>query len=235
VRRATRAGAFDGEQGQLFGVLRPGQVAEHRDVERPGWRQGADHQRHRRRGQWLGGSGTPVTLPPWPIGHTSRGLLELGLTLNGRSPHAPSPHEHRGEYGYGDVWTWTAICSDTKLVPSWLVGERTAFDAEVFMRDLASRLVNRVQLTTDGNSTYLNAVDTAFGSDIDYAMLHKIYDAPEGVENERRYSPAICTGIDLRVVQGKPNLAKASTSCVERQNLYADGYAPVHPAHQRFP
>jgi hypothetical protein len=133
------------------------------------------------------------------------------------------------------VWTWTAICSDTKLVPSWLVGERTAFDAEVFMRDLASRLVNRVQLTTDGNSTYLNAVDTAFGSDIDYAMLHKIYDAPEGVENERRYSPAICTGIDLRVVQGKPNLAKASTSCVERQNLYADGYAPVHPAHQRFP
>ncbi|WP_066917041.1 transposase [Mycobacterium interjectum] len=129
------------------------------------------------------------------------------------------PEEHRGEYGYGDVWTWTAICADTKLVPSWLVGERTADDAEVFIRDLASRLANRVQLTTDGLRLYVRAVETAFHGDIDYAMLHKIYDAPAGEGNERRYSPAVCTGIEIRKVNGNPNLAKASTSYVERQNL----------------
>jgi IS1 family transposase len=128
------------------------------------------------------------------------------------------PEEHRGEYGYGDVWTWTAICADTKLVPSWLVGERTGFDAEVFMRDLASRLNNRIQLTTDGNRVYVNAVESAFGSDIDYAMLHKIY-ASQDAEDERRYSPAVCTGIEIKIIQGKPNLATASTSYVERQNL----------------
>lgn len=129
------------------------------------------------------------------------------------------PKAHRGEYGYGDVWTWTAICADTKLVPTWLVGERTAFDAEVFMRDLASRLPHRVQLTTDSLTTYRDAVDTAFGSEIDYAMLHKIFETPALPEDQRRYSPAICTGIELRVIQGQPNLAKASTSYVERQNL----------------
>jgi hypothetical protein len=68
------------------------------------------------------------------------------------------PDEHRGEFGYGDIWTWTALCADTKLVPSWLVGENTAFDAEMFMRDLASRLTNRVQLITDGLRLYVNAV-----------------------------------------------------------------------------
>lgn len=129
------------------------------------------------------------------------------------------PEEHRGEYGYGDVWTWTAICADTKLVPSWLVGERTADDAEVFIRDLASRLVNRVQLTTDRLRLYVSAVEHAFHGDIDYAMLHKIYNAPSGVEDERRYSPAVCTGIDIRRVNGNPDLSKASTSYVERQNL----------------
>ena len=117
------------------------------------------------------------------------------------------------------MWTWTAICADTKLVQSWLVGERSGYDAEVFMRDLASRLSHRVQLTTDGLSTYVNAVDTAFGADIDYAQLHKIYASPQDPEDQRRYSPATCTGIELRVVQGQPNLAKASTSYVERQNL----------------
>jgi transposase-like protein len=115
------------------------------------------------------------------------------------------------------VWTWTAICSDTKLVPSWLVGERTAEDAETFMRDLASRLTNRVQLTTDGLRTYLNAVDTAFGADTGYAMLHKIYGAPDGAENERRYSPAVCTGIDIRPVTGSPNLSKARTRYRRRE------------------
>lgn len=129
------------------------------------------------------------------------------------------PDEHRDEFGYGDVWTWTALCADTKLVPSWLVGERTAEDAEVFIRDLASRLANRVQLTTDGLRLYVRAVETAFHGDIDYAMLHKIYDAPVGEDNERRYSPAVCTGIEIRRVNGNPNLDKASTSYVERQNL----------------
>lgn len=129
------------------------------------------------------------------------------------------PNEHRGEFGYGDVWTWTALCADTKLVPSWLVGERTADDAEVVMRDLASRLANRVQLTTDGLRLYVNAVEATFAGDIDYAVLHKIYNSPGGVENERRYSPAVCTGIEIRHVNGNPDLAKASTSYVERQNL----------------
>lgn len=77
------------------------------------------------------------------------------------------PDEHRGEFGYGDVWTWTALCADSKIVPSWLVGERTALDAEVFMRDLASRLSNRVQLTTDGLKLHVRAVETAFAGDID--------------------------------------------------------------------
>jgi IS1 family transposase len=129
------------------------------------------------------------------------------------------PEEHRGEYGYGDVWTWTAICADTKLVPSWLVGERTADDAYVFMQDLASRLTHRVQLTTDGHKPYLSAVESTFGANIDYAMLHKIYGAATGAGDERRYSPAVCTGIDKRVITGYPDEAKISTSYVERQNL----------------
>jgi hypothetical protein len=87
------------------------------------------------------------------------------------------------------------------------------------MRDWASRLSNRVQLTTDGNKSYLNAVDTAFGSSIDYAMLNKTYESPAGAENERRYSLAVCTGIEIEVVQGEPDMAKVSTSYVERQNL----------------
>lgn len=129
------------------------------------------------------------------------------------------PDEHRGEYGFGDVWTWTALCADTKLVPSWLVGERTAEDAEFFIRDLASRLANRVQLTTDGLRLYVRAVESAFHGDIDYAQLHKLYDAPGGEDNERRYSPAVCTGIDIRKVNGNPDMDKVSTSYVERQNL----------------
>jgi IS1 family transposase len=129
------------------------------------------------------------------------------------------PIKHEGEFGYGDVWTWTAICADTKLVPSWLIGERNGADAEAFMRDLASRLTQRVQLTTDGLKSYLSAVETAFGADIDYAMLHKIYAGAEGQGNERRYSPAVCTGIDIKPVTGDPDLTKASTSYVERQNL----------------
>ena len=116
---------------------------------------------------------------------------------------------------------------------SWVSAQ--PFDAEVFMRDLASRLANRVQLTTDGLRLYMNAVEATFAGDIDYAMLHKIYNAPAGVESERRYSPAVCTGVDIRRVNGDPDLSKAQH--VVRgapKPHHADGYAPLHPAHQRF-
>ncbi len=127
------------------------------------------------------------------------------------------PEEKRGQEGYGDVWTWTALDADTKLVPSWLVGRRDAEDAYLFMQDLASRLARRVQLTTDGHGAYLNAVDDAFANQIDYAMLVKLYGpAPEG---EKRYSPAQCVGTQQRVVSGRPDPKHISTSYVERQNL----------------
>ncbi|MGH2535431.1 MAG: IS1 family transposase [Thermomicrobiales bacterium] len=125
--------------------------------------------------------------------------------------------EHAGEFGYGDVWTWTAIDADTKLVPTWYVGKRTAEDAHEFMQDLAGRLANRVQLTTDGHRAYLTAVDAAFGTNIDYAMLIKLYGPdPEG---EKRYSPATCIGTDTAIVSGDPDPWHISTSYAERQNL----------------
>src|SRR5687767_2205711 len=115
------------------------------------------------------------------------------------------PEEHKGTFGYGDVWTWVAIDADTKLVPTWLVGERTVQDAYVFISDLRSRLRDRVQLTTDGLRPYLTVVEPVFGSGgIDYAMLHKLYGGPEGQEHERRYSPAVCTGTEKRVIVGNP-------------------------------
>jgi len=98
-------------------------------------------------------------------------------------------------------------------------GEHHGEDAEAFIRDLASRLVTQVQLTTDGHKPYLSAVESAFGAEIDYAMLHKIYGAATGKGEERRYSPVVCTGIDIKPVTGDPDLTKASTSYVERQNL----------------
>jgi IS1 family transposase len=123
----------------------------------------------------------------------------------------------RGQFGVGDVWTWTALCADTKLVPSWYVGTRDADAAWTYMRDLASRLTNRVQLTTDGHGAYLNAVDGAFGTSIDYAMLVKQYgSAPEA---EKRYSPPVCLGTERKVIHGRPDPEHISTSYVERQNL----------------
>ena len=127
------------------------------------------------------------------------------------------PEEHKGEFGYGDVWTWTAICADTKLVPSWLVGERTTEDAWCFMADLKNRLANRIQLTSDGHSGYPNAVGLTFGRDIDFAQLIKTYAAERS--GEARYSPAAYTGSRVRVDRGDPDFAKISTSYVERQNL----------------
>lgn len=116
----------------------------------------------------------------------------------------------------GDCWTWVGMCADTKLVCAFAVGGRDAGMAHEFMQDLASRLKNRVQLTTDGHRPYLQAVEAAFGSDIDYAMLVKIYGhTPE----EKRYSPAACLGAIPQPITGNPNPKHISTSYVERQNL----------------
>jgi len=128
------------------------------------------------------------------------------------------PEEKRGQFGYGDVWTWTAICADSKLIPCWRVGRRNAWDAQNFMYDLASRLANRVQLTTDGHKVYLLAVDLAFGIDIDYAMLVKLY-GPDPREKEVRYSPAQCIGALPTIITGRPDRKHISTSYAERQNL----------------
>jgi IS1 family transposase len=126
------------------------------------------------------------------------------------------PEGKKGRFGYGDVWTWVAIDADTKLVPSFLVGNRDLFSARMFMDDLKSCLANRVQLTTDGLKMYLDAVDTAFGSDVDYAMLVKIYAANQ---EEVRYSPADCIACERQAIMGNPDPKHISTSYVERQNL----------------
>ena len=118
----------------------------------------------------------------------------------------------------GDVWTWAAICADTKLVPSWRVGDRSGYTANEFIQDLASRLARRVQLTSDGHRAYLSAVRGAFGEDVDYAQLVKLYgDAPAAVKG--RYSPTECVGARKQVITGSPALTAVSTSYVERQNL----------------
>ena len=130
------------------------------------------------------------------------------------------PTEHKGKFGYGDVWTWTAIDADTKLVPCWHVGGRSGHDAWDLIVNLRSRLVNRVQLTTDGHRTYLDAVEGVLGADVDYAMLMKLYGPMEPErEARRRYSPAECIGTDVTVITGAPNKAHISTSYVERNNL----------------
>jgi len=130
------------------------------------------------------------------------------------------PEQHRGTYGYGDVWTWTAICADTKLVPSWLVGERTVDDAWTFLSDLQGRLAERVQISSDGLKIYVQAVDLAFGPEVDFAQIHKLYGPAEGTTHqERKYSPNVCTGIEKKIITGDPDPAEISTSYVERQNL----------------
>jgi IS1 family transposase len=127
------------------------------------------------------------------------------------------PEEKRGILGYGDVWTWVAIDPDTKLVASFTVGSRGAQTAKAFMDDLASRLANRVQLTTDGHRVYLKAVEDAFGEDIDYAMLVKLYGNDS--EPESRYRPAECIGCREIGVMDRPDPKHISTSHIERQNL----------------
>jgi IS1 family transposase len=117
----------------------------------------------------------------------------------------------------GDVWTWTGIDADSKLIISYFVGGRTAEYATTFMEDLKPRLANRVQLTTDGFNAYLTAVENTFGSRVDYAMLVKLYG--ESPDSEKRYSPAECIGCRKTRIEGKPDPAHVSTSFVERQNL----------------
>jgi IS1 family transposase len=117
----------------------------------------------------------------------------------------------------GDVWTWTALDRDSKMIVSYLIGGRDGEYATAFIDDLRTRLANRVQLTTDGHKAYLQAVEEAFGDDVDYAMLVKLYG--EGPKTEARYSPAVCIGTRKEAITGSPNKSMVSTSHVERSNL----------------
>jgi IS1 family transposase len=127
------------------------------------------------------------------------------------------PESMKGDPGVGDVWTWTAIDADTKLVPSWFVGSRDGAAAAQFVCDLSKRLASRVQVTTDGLRVYLEAMEAAFGADVDYAQLIKIYgQAPEG---QKRYSPAQIVGTETTCCTGTPDPRHISTSYAERQNL----------------
>ncbi len=139
---------------------------------------------------------------------------EIWSFVGGKDKNLPT---EKKDQGLGSIWTWTAIDADTKLIPTWLVGSRDAASAYEFMQDVAGRLRGRVQLTTDGHRPYLEAVEAAFGADIDYAMLVKIYGAEPG--SETRYSPAVCLGCDVKEITGSPDPKHISTSYVERQNL----------------
>ena len=130
-----------------------------------------------------------------------------------------APADMKGKGLAGDIWTWTALDADSKLIVSWLVGDRDVRAATRFMNDVAKRLANRVQLTTDGHKGYLVAMNSAFNERIDYAMLTKLYGNPAGSENERRYSSGKCCGAIKGAVCGNPDEKHISTSFVERQNL----------------
>jgi IS1 family transposase len=139
---------------------------------------------------------------------------EIWCFVGAKAKNVPSVRE---QDGWGDVWTWTAIDADTKLCVSYLVGGRDGWWANEFMQDIAARIKGRVQLTTDGHKAYLNAVEDAFGADVDYAVLQKIYGASS--ETHARYSPGTCIGCDMKTVSGAPDPKHVSTSFVERQNL----------------
>ena len=130
------------------------------------------------------------------------------------------PSKRKGDPNYGDMWTWVAIDPDTKLVVSYMLGKRDPFCARVFIRDLSERLANRVQLTTDGLSMYVGAVERAFGDGIDYAQLIKVYGEPgDAWKAETRYSPAEVTSTRTIIVMGDSDESRVSTSHIERQNL----------------
>jgi IS1 family transposase len=141
---------------------------------------------------------------------------ELWSFVGAKAANAPAAKKAAGEAG--DIWTWTAICAETKLVPSWYVGNRNAEAARMFIDDLASRLAHRVQLTSDGHKPYLDAVDEAFGGQIDYASLVKIYGETTSL-GQRRYSPPACIGAKRTPIIGEPDPDHISTSFVERSNL----------------
>ncbi len=129
------------------------------------------------------------------------------------------PIEKRGQIGWGDHYTWTGLCADTKLMVSSMVGKRDYPTATIFMNDLASRLTGRIQLTTDGHNVYLNVVDEGFGLDVDYAVLVKLYGESSEQNVEKRYSPAKYLSREKKAIQGNPSPKYFSTSYVERQNL----------------
>ena len=140
---------------------------------------------------------------------------ELWAFVGSKEKNVPADKKNTGTMG--DIWTWVAIDAETKLVLAWYIGSRDSEAAMFFMDNLAKRLANRVQLTSDGHKPYLEAVEGAFGADIDYAMLVKIYGpAPEGPQ--RRYSPAECLGAKKQRVEGNPDPKQVSTSYVERNN-----------------
>jgi len=128
------------------------------------------------------------------------------------------PDELKKQFGFGSVWTWMAIDADSKLIPCWLVGDRDATYANKFISDLASRLATRVQLTSDGHRPYLEAIEGAFGNEIDYSMLVKLYNNPP-TGNQTRYSPGVCCGIKKSKIVGNPDKKHVSTSYSERFNL----------------
>jgi len=123
------------------------------------------------------------------------------------------PPEYQGQVGYGDIWTWTSIDPDSRLVPCWMVGDRSAQSAHLFISDIASRMANRIQLTADGHTAYLTAVESVFGADVDFAMLVKIYGSNES------QSKMNATDSFIQKISGNPNPNLISTSLVERQNL----------------
>jgi IS1 family transposase len=130
------------------------------------------------------------------------------------------PKDKQGEFSYGDVWTWTALCADTKLVPCWHVGRRDLPAAHAFINDLAGRLANRVQLSTDGHKPYLKAVKESFGAEIDYGRIIKIYGYIDENGNKHRAPEGNdCIEVRKEVVKGSPDHRRISTSYVERQNL----------------
>lgn len=143
-------------------------------------------------------------------------LDEIWAFVHAKKKNVPA--SKRGVFGYGDVWTFTAIDAATKLIPSYMVGLRDLGTATEFCQDLASRLAGRVQITSDGLNVYVTAILDAFQGDVDYAILQKIYGGGP-TDSEHRYSPAVCIGAEKRCVQGNPDPKRVSTSYVERANL----------------
>ncbi len=142
---------------------------------------------------------------------------EIWSYIYAKEKNAPVKLKKKGKAG--DIWTWTAICADSKLVPCWFVGPRDAGAAYHFITDLAARLRHRVQLTTDGNTTYLNAVENAFGSEIGCAMLVEVYGNAPDHPDATKYSPGVCMGSRVARITGNPEYKHISTSYAERQNL----------------